>query len=70
MPTTQLRNDRDAIIAIVAEHVIFDDKYLRKAKIKLLTDQPKGLKSVQHNSNWTFAYDSRANVIYIAGDSV
>lgn len=67
---TTIRNDRNAIIAIVAEHVISDDKYLRKAKIKALAEQPKELRVTHHNSNWHFAYDNRANVIYVAGDSI
>lgn len=67
---TTVRNDRDAIIAIVAEHYMANDKYLRKAKIRALADKPDGLDIIHHNSNWHFAYDSRSNIIYVAGSSL
>ena len=65
MVSQTLRNDRDVIIAIVAEHIIFDDKYLRRATIKSLDDPERGMDVIiQHNQNWVFAYDSRKNIIY------
>lgn len=60
-----LRNDRDAVISVVAEHYTTDDKYLRRAKILSLKDCPDKLKKIEHSTNWIFAYDSRSNIVYI-----
>lgn len=64
--TVNLRNDRNAIIAVVAEHYLFDDKYLKRATIKGINDPERepGLQPIHHNSNWIFAYDTKKNVIY------
>lgn len=62
----QLRNDRDAVIAIVAEHYTADDKYLRRATMAPLKDRPNNIKLIHHNTNWVFGYDSRSNVIYVS----
>lgn len=66
MRQTDIRNDRNAVIAIVAEHVTADDRYLRRAVIQALVDCPKNIKLLEHNSNWIFGYDSKANIIYVS----
>lgn len=65
MRVSGLRNDRDAIIAIVAEHIMADDKKLHRAKIFGMIDKPPGIEIIEHNSNWVFAYDEKNNNIYI-----
>lgn len=61
---SHLLNDRDVVLSIVAEHVTFDDKYLKKAKIRPITESPQTLAWVDH-CGWQFTYDSRSNIIYL-----
>lgn len=63
---SNLRNDRDAVIAVVAEHVVADDKQLRRAAICPMNERPAGVKIIEHNSNWIFSYDNRTNSIYVS----
>jgi hypothetical protein len=65
MTQAGLRNDRDAIISVVAEYYTFDDKYLRRAAIKNMDDPERAteLEPIKH-ADWLFAYDTKKNIIY------
>lgn len=58
-----LKNDRNAIISIVAEFYL-DDKWLKQAKIDKFENHPRELE-VRRYAAWFFVYDHQKNVIYI-----
>ncbi|RJR10598.1 hypothetical protein C4588_02910 [Candidatus Parcubacteria bacterium] len=63
MVNNSVRNDRDAIIAIVAEWFL-DNQWVRKARIQPLSSKPPNLET-KNSGVWYFAYDHHKNIIYV-----
>lgn len=64
MRPQSIRNDKDAIISIVAELYTADDASLRQASFSAFENKPRDV-TIIHYGAWAYAYDRRNNVIYV-----
>lgn len=61
-----LRNDKDAIISIVSEHYILDQREIKEMKFGPFDNHPcKAPKSAIRHGEWVFCYHRDTGTLYI-----